>query len=121
MLVTITRVINWSILFAFIACFSYQIVYLIAPYIKKEKTHKPLQMHRYAVLIAARNEENVLGGLLDSIRAQNYPSELVDIYVVADNCTDTTAEIAYAHGAYVYERFNRVQIGKVPAGSDFPQ
>ena len=38
MLVTITRVINWSILFAFIACFSYQIVYLIAPYIKKEKT-----------------------------------------------------------------------------------
>ena len=112
MLVTITRVINWSILFAFIACFSYQIVYLIAPYIKKEKTHKPLQMHRYAVLIAARNEENVLGGLLDSIRAQNYPSELVDIYVVADNCTDTTAEIAYAHGAYVYERFNRVQIGK---------
>ena len=59
MLVTITRVINWSILFAFIACFSYQIVYLIAPYIKKEKTHKPLQMHRYAVLIAARNEENV--------------------------------------------------------------
>ena len=112
MLVTITRVINWSILFAFIACFSYQIVYLIAPYIKKEKTHKPLQMHRYAILIAARNEENVLGGLLDSIRAQNYPSELVDIYVVADNCTDTTAEIAYAHGAYVYERFNRVQIGK---------
>ena len=86
MLVTITRVINWSILFAFIACFSYQIVYLIAPYIKKEKTHKPLQMHRYAVLIAARNEENVLGGLLDSIRAQNYPSELVDIYVVADTC-----------------------------------
>ena len=55
MLVTITRVINWSILFAFIACFSYQIVYLIAPYIKKEKTHKPSQMHRYAVLIAARN------------------------------------------------------------------
>ena len=36
----------------------------------------------------------------------------MDIYVVADNCTDTTAEIAYAHGAYVYERFNRVQIGK---------
>ncbi len=69
-------------------------------------------MHRYAVLIAARNEENVLGGLLDSIRAQNYPSELVDIYVVADNCTDTTAEIAYAHGAYVYERFNRARLEK---------
>ena len=112
MLVTITRVINWSILFAFIACFAYQIVYLIAPYIKKEKPHKPLQLHRYAVLIAARNEENVLGELLDSIHAQNYPSELVDIYVVADNCTDSTADVAYAHGVYVYERFNRVQVGK---------
>lgn len=112
MLITITRVINWSILFAFIACFAYQIVYLIAPYIKKEKPHKPLQLHRYAVLIAARNEENVLGELLDSIHEQNYPSELVDIYVVADNCTDSTAEVAYAHGAYVYERFNRIQVGK---------
>ena len=112
MLVTITRVINWSILFTFIACFAYQIIYLIAPYIKKEQPHKPLQLHRYAVLIAARNEENVLGELLDSIHAQNYPSELVDIYVVADNCTDSTAEVAYAHGAYVYERFNRIQVGK---------
>lgn len=37
MLVTITRVINWSILFTFIACFAYQIIYLIAPYIKKEQ------------------------------------------------------------------------------------
>ena len=67
MLVTITRVINWSILFAFIACFSYQMIYLITPYIKKGKEHKTLQLHRYAVLIAARNEENVLGDLLDSI------------------------------------------------------
>ena len=50
MLVTITRVINWSILFAFIACFSYQIVYLIAPYIKKEKTHKPLQMRIFFLM-----------------------------------------------------------------------
>ena len=112
MLVTITRVINWSILFAFIACFSYQMIYLITPYIKKEKEHKTLQLHRYAVLIAARNEENVLGDLLDSIHAQNYPSELVDIYVVADNCTDSTAEVAYTHDAYVYERFNRIQVGK---------
>ena len=48
MLVTITRVINWSILFAFIACFSYQIVYLIAPYIKKEKRRRmSWEMYRF--------------------------------------------------------------------------
>ena len=42
--------------------------------------------HRIAVLIAARNEENVIGQLLDSIHAQrNYPMDHVDIYVGADN------------------------------------
>lgn len=112
MITTLTRIVNWTILISFIACFAYQAVYLIAPYIKKEKEHLPEKLHRYAVLIAARNEEGVIRQLIDSIHKQNYPRELLDIYVVADNCTDATAEIAYSTGAYVYERFNRVQVGK---------
>lgn len=59
---------------------------------------------RYAVLIAARNEEAVVGNLIDSIRAQTYPAELVTVFVVADNCSDKTAELCRAHGAVVYER-----------------
>ena len=47
-------------------------------------------MHKYAVVIAARNEEKVIGNLLDSIKQQDYPSELVTTFVVADNCTDKT-------------------------------
>lgn len=62
------------------------------------------QFHKYAVLIAARNEETVIGNLIDSIRAQDYPKELVDIIVVADNCTDRTAEVARSLGAICYER-----------------
>lgn len=62
--------------------------------------------HRYAVVIAARNEENVIGQLLESINGQTYPRELVTTFVVADNCTDRTAEIARAYGAVCYERFN---------------
>lgn len=62
--------------------------------------------HKYAVLIAARNEAAVIGNLIDSIRKQDYPSELVDIFVVADNCTDNTAEIARKYGAVCYERFD---------------
>lgn len=54
--------------------------------------------HRFAVLIAARNEAAVIGDLIDSLKQQNYPAELIDIYVVADNCIDCTAEIAHAHG-----------------------
>lgn len=53
--------------------------------------------HRFAVLIAARNEAAVIGNLIDSLKQQNYPAELIDIYVVAGNCTDCTAEIAHAH------------------------
>lgn len=62
--------------------------------------------HKYAVVIAARNEEPVIGNLLDSIAKQDYPSDLVTVFVVADNCTDNTARIARAHGAICYERFD---------------
>ncbi len=62
--------------------------------------------HKYAVLVAARNEEKVIGNLVESIRRQDYPTELVDIFVVADNCTDNTAEVAKKEGAICYERFD---------------
>ena len=64
------------------------------------------KQHKYAVCIAARNEEAVIGNLLDSIKRQDYPSELVTIFVVADNCTDQTAKVAREKGAICYERFN---------------
>lgn len=62
--------------------------------------------HKYAILIAARNEKNVIGNLLDSINKQDYDMSLVTTFVVADNCTDNTAEIARNHGAVCYERFD---------------
>lgn len=62
--------------------------------------------HKYAILIAARNEKNVIGNLLDSINRQDYPKKLITTFVVADNCTDDTAEIARKHGAICYERFD---------------
>ena len=55
--------------------------------------------HRYAIVIAARNEEAVIGRLLESIRLQDYPSELLTVFVVADNCTDRTAQAARSGGA----------------------
>ena len=60
--------------------------------------------HKYAVLIAARNEEAVIADLIESIQCQDYPQELIDIFVVADNCTDHTAYIATQAGAICYER-----------------
>lgn len=61
---------------------------------------------RYCFLVPARNEKLVIANLIDSVRAMDYPQELVDILVVADNCDpdDTTAQIAREKGAIVYER-----------------
>ena len=92
-------------------CYFYQVVYLILPLFHKDR-HGPVEKNtRYAVLIAARNEETVLPHLLDSIAAQDYPGT-IRTFVVADNCTDHTAPLAAEHGAVVFQRFNREQVGK---------
>ena len=105
--------INAIIMALFFLCYSYQFVYLaIGLFAKPKKTESPATCHRIAVLIAARNEEAVIGQLLDSVRAQNYPAELLDAYVVADNCTDATAVIARAHGAEVFARQDTRHVGK---------
>ena len=105
--------INAIIMALFFLCYSYQFVYLaIGLFAKPKKTESPATRHRIAVLIAARNEEAVIGQLLDSVRAQNYPAELLDAYVVADNCTDATAVIARAHGAEVFARQDSRHVGK---------
>jgi cellulose synthase/poly-beta-1,6-N-acetylglucosamine synthase-like glycosyltransferase len=67
---------------------------------------------RFAVVSAAHNEEMVIGELIRNLQELNYPKELYDIYVVADNCNDRTAAIARQQGAQVIERFNKKEIGK---------
>ena len=58
---------------------------------------------RFAVLIAACNEELVVGPLINSLLMQNYPSQLYDIYVIPNNCSDNTALAAQRFGANVLE------------------
>lgn len=66
----------------------------------------------FALLIPAHNEEAVLGALLANLRKLEYPSHLMDVYVVADNCTDATAALAREAKALVYERHNTREQGK---------
>ena len=72
----------------------------------KEKPLLVKKNHKFMAIIPAHNEETVIRNLLESLNAQNYPKELLDIYVIADNCTDNTAQIARDTGAIVYERFD---------------
>ena len=70
----------------------------------KEKPLLVDKKHKFMAIIPAHNEEAVIGNLLESLNKQDYPKELLDIYVIADNCTDNTAAIARDLGAIVYER-----------------
>ena len=56
---------------------------------------------RFACVIAARNEERVIGELVQSLLRQNYPKTLFDIYVMPNNCTDHTALAAIRAGAAI--------------------
>lgn len=98
--------------FLFILCYLHQFLYPILIASKPKKQYQAKTQYRYAVLICARNERLVLPKLIESIRQQDYPAELIDVYVAADNCTDDTAQVARDAGAVVYERFNKEQVGK---------
>ncbi len=85
---------------------AYKTFYIVIGLFFTRKFKKTNNKHKYGIVIAARNEKNVIGNLLDSINKQDYPKEYITVFVVADNCTDNTAEIAREHGAICYERFN---------------
>lgn len=77
-----------------------------------EAQHHPDR--RLAVLIPAHDEAVGIGATLDSLRAVDYPSDLVEVHVVADHCHDDTADVVRAHGFRVHER-NHDRPGKGPA------
>ena len=112
--------INAVVITVISALYLYQMFYIAVVFIgewwhkRKAKKHAepPVTPHRFAAIISARNESAVIGQLVDTIKQQNYPAELLDAIIIADNCTDDTAQVARAHGAIVYERFNREKVGK---------
>ena len=92
----------------------YQLAYLAVGFVRRKHWNIPQAQiqHRYAAVICARNEAGVIQNLIRSLKQQHYPNELLDIYVVADNCTDSTARVARRAGAIVYERFDQTRKGK---------
>ena len=89
----------------------YTVIALFGMWHRKE-TNLAAPKSRFAIVIPAHNEAMVLGDLLDNLRILKYPKELYDVFVIADNCTDNTADIARAHGAHVFERENKELVGK---------
>lgn len=77
---------------------------------KNEKFYMPEK--KFAIFIPAHNEEIVISSIVENLKHINYPKELYDVFVVADNCTDSTADVAANAGAKVLVRFNNKDKGK---------
>ena len=63
---------------------------------------KPFQPIQYiyrpvSIVVPARNEERNIGSCIDSLLAQDYPSELVEIIVVDDQSEDLTASVVKSY------------------------
>ena len=81
-------------------------------FIYKKETCTADPQNVFAVIIPAHNEENVISALVENCGQLDYPKEMYDIFVVADNCTDNTAQVAVAAGATVWKRLNDRERGK---------
>jgi cellulose synthase/poly-beta-1,6-N-acetylglucosamine synthase-like glycosyltransferase len=80
--------------------------------IKRKKKQHFEPNKSFAVLVAAHNEEQVVGALMENLKQLNYPKDLYDVFVICDNCTDRTAEIVRAHGMNACVRTNQNLRGK---------
>ena len=110
--VSFVDIFNFCVFLAFTICYTYQLYYVFVVLTRKPKQLVAKKNHKFAVVISAHNESAVIGQLIHSIKVQNYPSELIDVFVIADNCTDNTADVAREAGATVFPRFNSEQVGK---------
>ncbi|WP_155890046.1 glycosyltransferase family 2 protein [Peribacillus kribbensis] len=79
---------------------------------KYKKTEIKEAKHRFAVLVAAHNEERVIGQICRNLKNLAYPKHLYDIYVICDNCSDKTAEEARNAGVTAMERKEPEKRGK---------
>lgn len=103
MLDQVLSIINTVVIVLVSIVLFFQTIYFFAFPFKYKKYPKAKKQHKYGVIICAHNEEKVIGNLLDSLNKQDYPKELIDVFVLCHNCTDKTKEVALSYGATVFE------------------
>lgn len=82
-------------------------------FVMKERKSGPKDpLNRIAVLVPAHNEEILIGNLCKSLLKVDYPKEKYVIFIVADNCSDRTAQICLEYGVQVFQRYSPEDSGK---------
>jgi cellulose synthase/poly-beta-1,6-N-acetylglucosamine synthase-like glycosyltransferase len=100
----IIRVIGF--VFSFFMAYRVSFLMIFGLFFKAKTFPETDKRYRYACLIPARDEAMLIGNLIDSLKKQNYPQDMFTMFVIADDCTDNTAEIARSLGATVFERID---------------
>jgi cellulose synthase/poly-beta-1,6-N-acetylglucosamine synthase-like glycosyltransferase len=82
------------------------------PFVRRPRRASPTRLPGLLFLVPAHNEEVLLGSCLQALARQTYPTDRMDIVVIADNSSDRTAEVARAAGVRCREREDPDHPGK---------
>jgi len=86
--------------------FWYYLTYFVIACIKVKKISKFLPETKFAILVPARNESNVISHILDSFSALEYPRNLYEVFVIIETEDDPTKKIVEKYGYKVVVRGN---------------
>ena len=112
--ISFVDIFNFCVFLTFTICYTYQLYYVFvvltrrAPKQRRARTQPPVRRRRGG----AQRERRSSPTSSTPSRCRTIPRELIDVFVIADNCTDNTADVAREAGAIVFPRFNTEQVGK---------
>jgi len=103
----------FAVLGGLVAVFAvYQLVLAVAAFFHRRRGVEGGARTRVVVLVPAHDEAGLIARCVRSLAAQTYRSDLYNVVVIADNCTDDTAALARAAGAEVLVRDEPDERGK---------
>jgi 1,2-diacylglycerol 3-beta-glucosyltransferase len=110
LMITISEILLFLLLFPL----GYLLVLALSSFrsASRPETHSRTPSTRFMIVIPAHNEVNVIRTTIKRLHALDYPPDLFSIHILADHCSDTTAEVARQAGANVHERNEGPRSGK---------
>lgn len=113
-LIQLIVILPVSVLFLYLSVTTlYLLVLAVSFFITRERQYGNDQpINRFAILVPAHNEEMLIGTICKSLQEVDYPKDYYVVYIIGDNCTDNTANIAATHGLHVLQRNDSANAGK---------
>lgn len=114
-MISVIKIVNTIFFFTMLLAtviFSYRFKYIALGFKKDKPYPKAKVQKKFCILIAARNESNVIGRLLKSFKEQHYNPEKYDVYVIVEDPKDKTVDITKSFGYIPFVRKDLSKVGK---------